>query len=108
MSKLYCIDLTESKTYATKMREVIDQRLELQSRIMFFLVGFHHHILPDTCLTLCTAAAQLTARLQKILEPGVPAGTGAAGQAKQMLLEDMQPDDVCQLLAKLYIPQVGW
>lgn len=43
-----------------------------------------------------------------MLEPGVPAGTMTAGEVQQAQLEDMQPDDVCQLLAKLYIPQVGW
>jgi len=47
---------------------------------------------------------ELLSRLEKDLRPG-PTGERGVTAEKAMAVEDMQPDDVCQLLAKLFIPQ---
>jgi hypothetical protein len=68
ISKLYCIDLSDSQTYASKIRELFG-RLEKISKSL----AANRGILP--------------------------------GEERKIRMEDMQPDDVCQLLAKLFIPQ---
>mmetsp|Transcript_49809 Transcript_49809/g.131076 ORF Transcript_49809/g.131076 Transcript_49809/m.131076 type:complete len:487 (+) Transcript_49809:75-1535(+) len=69
ISKLYCIDLSDSQSYQTKIRE-------------------------------------LFGRLEKISK-SLASGRGGLGlgEDRRIKVEDMQPDDVCQLLAKLFIPQ---